>query len=800
MKTSMCSALLAGMLLHGVGAAESNPPEREFTGKVVTADSQPIAGAVAEIYGYAGLRTGMDEIDRVTTDANGIFKAKVPPQYGFALVRKEGYAPAWLSLRSQETAVERQFVLSSPTNFVGVVQDEAGTPVPDAEVWAAYALLEVAQANNQRSYQYLSGEPARKAFSTRTGADGRFVLGGFPTNAMALLFARGSGKVLAKREIESLGPDTMTRPGDEEIKLALVPAGRVQGIVTTESGEPLAGVIVWMQPQGGGFLLPPDPVETGADGAFGVTNVAEGGYVIQAHFGTNKTAELVIPQLPVSVAFGETTGDIKLVATQGGLLEVTIRDDKGEPASAASIAAHGEKGGQNSVSDKSGKALLLLVPGSYTLSAYKENARSENQAVTVEAGATNRVEMQFQPRPKIAGTVFDPAGKAVTKVRITLFPNWGGVDSPVTDERGRYELLWDPRQFGSMDRNFSLIAQDEARNLAVAEEIDESTRALELHLQPALVITGRIEDPDGKPLTNGAVSVTLWAGNMGSSFRDQSKADSNGQFKVSCLPQTRRYSINASAPGYGSANQQVQEGAGEGNQVQLEPFVLRLADRDFAGQVIDQDEKPVSGANVSIQGDGQPYVHVLTDKDGRFAAKVCEGMVRIWANARNSHGNLTAEAGDTNVVLQLQSYSSVERVARRRVPLKGRPLPDLAPLGFSANAAGSGPVLLCLFDSEQRPSRHVIRTLGERHDVLQKKVTVLGVQAAVVSSETLQEWRDANPLPFPVGCFPEETPDVKWVKDAESLPWFILTDAEHKIIDEGFTLDELDAKLETLAK
>jgi hypothetical protein len=410
------------------------------------------------------------------------------------------------------------------------------------------------------------------------------------------------------------------------------------------------------------------------------------------------------------------------------------------------------------------------------------------------------VEIQFQPRPKIAGTVFDPAGKAAADVRITLFPNWGGTDSPVTDAQGRYELLWDPRQFGGMDRNFSLIAQDEKRNLAVAEDIDETTRALDLRLQPGLVITGRIQDPEGQALTNGTVSVTLWAGNMGSSFRDPAKADSNGQFKVLCLPQTRRYSINATAPGYGSANQSVQGAAGETNEVQLEPFVLRLADRDFGGQVIDQDEKPVSGANVSIQGDGQPYVHVVTGKDGRFAAKVCEGMVRIWANSRNSYANLTAEAGDTNVVLQLQSYSSAERMAPKRVPLKGRPLPDLAPLGFSANAAPSGAVLLCLFDSEQRPSRQMIRTLAERHEGLQKKLTVLCAQATVISSETLKEWQDANPLPFPIGRISDEAPAVKWVKDVESLPWLILTDAEHKVIDEGFTLDELDAKIEALAK
>ena len=106
---------------------------------------------------------------------------------------------------------------------------------------------------------------------------------------------------------------------------------------------------------------------------------------------------------------------------------------------------------------------------------------------------------------------------------------------------------------------------------------------------------------------------------------------------------------------------------------------------------------------------------MTTDSKGRFHFQVCEGQVRLFAYSQNGGGNAqaTAEAGDTNVVMTLSSQPGNVRQAPRRASLKGSPLPDLAAVNLAGDAAPAGqPVLLCLFDAGQRPSRHVVQPVG----------------------------------------------------------------------------------------
>jgi len=77
---------------------------------------------------------------------------------------------------------------------------------------------------------------------------------------------------------------------------------------------------------------------------------------------------------------------------------------------------------------------------------------------------------------------------------------------------------------------------------------------------------------------------------------------------------------------------------------------------------------------------------------------------------------------------------------------------------------------------------------------------VLGVQAVITSGEILNEWRSSNPVSFPLGRVIEKSDKSKWVRAVPSLPWLILTDADHRIVAEGFAFEELDAQIKNLAK
>jgi hypothetical protein len=197
---------------------------------------------------------------------------------------------------------------------------------------------------------------------------------------------------------------------------------------------------------------------------------------------------------------------------------------------------------------------------------------------------------------------------------------------------------------------------------------------------------------------------------------------------------------------------------------------------------------------------------VTTDDKGHFKFDgACEGTINLSANARNAYGSARAQAGDTNVVIKMgvsRSYSFSESETPRRASLRGKPLPDLTTVELGTEAAPAGkPVLLCLFDIEQRPSRRFARMLTEQHDALkQKGITILGLQAAVTPADTLKEWKQANPVPFPIGRVPEKSDKTKWAADVESFPWLILTDSKGRVAAEGFAFEELEAKLTALPK
>jgi hypothetical protein len=108
---------------------------------------------------------------------------------------------------------------------------------------------------------------------------------------------------------------------------------------------------------------------------------------------------------------------------------------------------------------------------------------------------------------------------------------------------------------------------------------------------------------------------------------------------------------------------------------------------------------------------------------------------------------------------------------------------------------------LCLLDVEQRPSRRLARLLTEQHKAITEKgVTVLALQAALTPAESLTEWQSADLAPYPFGWVKEKSERTRWVLRVDSLPWLILVDAQGRVVEEGFSIEELDVLLDAAAK
>ena len=100
------------------------------------------------------------------------------------------------------------------------------------------------------------------------------------------------------------------------------------------------------------------------------------------------------------------------------------------------------------------------------------------------------------------------------------------------------------------------------------------------------------------------------------------------------------------------------------------------------------------------------------------------------------------------------------------------------------------PLLICFCDANQRPSRHCLRQLADKAAYLREQsIAVLIIQAEPSDEPSANAHKS-----FTVGRIRNHHKQVRFTWGVRSLPWLILTDANHVVAAEGFPLDELAEK------
>ena len=153
--------------------------------------------------------------------------------------------------------------------------------------------------------------------------------------------------------------------------------------------------------------------------------------------------------------------------------------------------------------------------------------------------------------------------------------------------------------------------------------------------------------------------------------------------------------------------------------------------------------------------------------------------------------------GDTNITIHLGNATLRRADSPRASVLRGKTLPEVSLAGLTAaDAPARQPVLVLLIDAEQRPCRRVLRLLADQAAALkQKGVAVLVLHSGDMTEEAFAAWKQEAATPFPVGRFKADTEKTRAAWGAAALPWLILADKSHRVIAEGFALDDLDAKI-----
>jgi hypothetical protein len=106
-------------------------------------------------------------------------------------------------------------------------------------------------------------------------------------------------------------------------------------------------------------------------------------------------------------------------------------------------------------------------------------------------------------------------------------------------------------------------------------------------------------------------------------------------------------------------------------------------------------------------------------------------------------------------------------------------------------------VLVCFVDMEQRPSRNCVKELTKnKAELEQKNIFVTIVQASNIDNKKLNQLGTENNISFPTGQIKADAEKTLFKWGVRSLPWLILTDKKHIITAEGFTINELQKKID----
>ena len=595
----------------------------------------------------AGATVSMNSGDynsSVTTGSNGVASFRAPPGPFNVFAMK----PGWTQAQTQGSLADGQTTqvtisMGAPFEVSGIVRDVAGAPVAGASM-------------------SVIPDYGNNGGGIITDANGHYTLtwekpawAGMQNQSYYLLARHTERKLAAMQEMNERTTN---------LDMTLKPAMSISGHVQDPKGKPVADATAYamLHQENSSFQILRMPIQSDEQGRLQAEALPLGehyGWFISAHgYGTAQQEMEGADPKADHYDFPPLTLKLANLKLAGRVLGAS-----GTPAAGVQVWMNGE--GQpngNAMTDTDGRfAYDAVCAGPVMISA---NAQGANGSVEAMGGDTNVVirlnarnnNFAEASRQTVTGTVLDPAGNRAVGVPVVVTPSWGMIDNATTDANGDFSATWQPQQ-GMRNVKYFVIARDVERNLAAIETIDTHRTNVDLRLAPGLAISGTVLDMQGAPLVHATVNLNIMAGNMGGMIAyEQIKQSSDGAFTIPALPMGQQYNLYVTAKGYGSVHRRVGITQNQTNNIQFSPFRLKTADRLLAGRVVDGNDKALAGAQVNINGDGQPNGNMRTDENGHFEFKVCDGPITIYGWSQSGggqNGSVQARGGDTDVVLKM---------------------------------------------------------------------------------------------------------------------------------------------------
>jgi hypothetical protein len=400
---------------------------------------------------------------------------------------------------------------------------------------------------------------------------------------------------------------------------------------------------------------------------------------------------------------------------------------------------------------------------------------------------------------KVTGVVRDEKGEPVPDAIVTI-PRIFRFRESNTDKDGKFTINANLENLYENEIPY-LIIRHKQRNLSAAVKLEDKTENLEITLSPGVTLCGKVLNPDKNGIQNAKIEWIIWTSEKGNSIKETVEVDKQGGFQINALPPGFRYTVFAEADGFGRDNVDVQTSQTPGDNYELDPIVLKVANLSVSGIVVDIDDKPVANAEIYFEGPEQKFHDSKTDEQGKFTIeKVCAGAVWIEADVYGKtqfSGRIRTEGGAKDVKIVIKELDSSGKPVQAR-SLINNTLPDISGLvpDFNIEQVKDKCVLVCFWDYQQRPSRNCVLQLARKSQQLKERdIAVVVIHASKVEQTILDELIAKNQISFPLGMILSDEQKTRFNWGVKSLPWLILTDKQHIVTAEGFGLAELDKKL-----
>ncbi|MBN2590961.1 MAG: carboxypeptidase-like regulatory domain-containing protein [Sedimentisphaerales bacterium] len=219
------------------------------------------------------------------------------------------------------------------------------------------------------------------------------------------------------------------------------------------------------------------------------------------------------------------------------------------------------------------------------------------------------------------------------------------------------------------------------------------------------------------------------------------------------------------------------------------------------GLVTDEMNNPVAGVRVVVNS-SITGVEGITDENGHFIVRhvpdvKCRVIVELAGNSpyeRNiSEEGMLCGRKDIHIILKKKQQGA--KPGFISYGLKGIDVWKLLDVNLPVDKTQikDKRMLLCFFDIQNRTSRHYMLELNKKIDSLKdNNIEIVAIQSIKMEQSELDEWLKENKIEFIVNLL--DSKEITWYLEygVLSLPGMLLTDKEHIVQAEGFSVSELD--------